>query len=76
MNTNTPLRRFLVLLLVPLVLLAELLVLPVVLVRFAMRGHGAGCSRSGRAGSCTCFLSSWRAAGRGLRTGWRAGFRG
>lgn len=75
MNTNT--RRWrshvLVLLVAPFVLLADLVVLPFVLVRLAVRGHAADCPcREGR--GCSCFLSSWRAVGRGLRNGWREAF--
>lgn len=75
MNTNT--RRWrshvLVLLVAPCVLLAELVVLPCVLVRLAVRGHASDCTRREGRG-CDCFLSSWRAVGRGLRNGWREAF--
>lgn len=75
MNTNS--RRWrshvLVVLVAPCVLLAELVVLPFVLVRLAVRGHAAGCPRREGRG-CSCFLSSWRAVGRGVRQGWREAF--
>ncbi|MEU6902971.1 MULTISPECIES: hypothetical protein [Streptomyces] len=75
MNTNT--RRWrshvLVLLVAPCVLLAELVVLPFSLVRLGVRGHAAGCPRREGDG-CSCFLSSWRAVGRGVRSGWREAF--
>lgn len=75
MNTNT--RRWrshvLVILVAPCVLLAELVALPIALVRLAVRGHAASCDRREGHG-CSCFLSSWRAVGRGVRRGYRKTF--
>ncbi|MFD8851568.1 hypothetical protein [Streptomyces sp. NPDC059604] len=75
MNTNS--RRWrspvLVLLVAPLVLLAELVTLPFSLVRLGVRGHTADCPRREGRG-CGCFLSAWRAAGRGVRSGLREAF--
>ncbi|MDT0477840.1 hypothetical protein RM863_37550 [Streptomyces sp. DSM 41014] len=75
MNAITRLGRSLVvgLVVVPLVLVLELLTLPVDLALLALRGHRRGCPR--RDGStCSCFLSAWRAAGRGARNGLREAF--
>ena len=75
MNTFVRLGRSLVmgLVVVPLVLVLELLTLPVDLVLLALRGHGRGCPRADGS-PCSCFLSAWRAAGRGARNGIREAF--
>lgn len=75
MNTITRLGRFLVgLVLAPLVLVLELLTLPVDLALLALRGHGRSCPRRSDDPRCSCFLSAWRAVGRGVRSGLREAF--
>ena len=77
MNTITRLGRLLAgFVVVPLVLVLELLTLPVDLVLLALRGHGRACPRRAGGPRCSCFLSAWRAAGRGARNGLRQAFDG